>query len=57
MDQKDERKLLVCASEGKKRMRSRKFGDESDDSDEDRFSSKGKKSKSRKLTYKASKLV
>ena len=46
VEQKDERKIVVCDKTEKKK--SRKYGDESgDDSDDDKFTSKGKKLKSK----------
>jgi DNA damage-binding protein 2 len=45
VEQKDKRKIVVCDRTEKK---SRKYGDESgDDSDDDKFTSKGKKLKSK----------
>ena len=55
VEQKDERKLIICGSAGKKQKG--KFGDESDDSDDDTCGTKGKKSKSRKSEFKSSKIV
>lgn len=47
VEQKDERRIIVCGRAEKKR--SRKFGDESDDdSDVDKFTSKSTKMKSNK---------
>lgn len=43
-DLRDERKIIVCGPAEKKR----KFGDESDDSDDDKFKMKGKNIKPKK---------
>ncbi|GLT73345.1 hypothetical protein SLA2020_452120 [Shorea laevis] len=51
VEQKDERKIIVCGRAEKKR--SRKSGDKSDDdSDDDKFTSKGSKLKSKKPEWK-----
>lgn len=55
MEQKDERKLIICGNAGKKRKG--KFGNESDDSDDDTCGAKGKNSTSRKSEFKSSKIV
>lgn len=51
MEQKDKEKFIICGSTKKKR--GDKLGDESDDSDCDTFSSKGKNSKSKRSKLKS----
>ncbi|EXC01441.1 Protein DAMAGED DNA-BINDING 2 [Morus notabilis] len=51
VEQKDEGKIIVCSGAGKKR--GGKFGDDSDASDGDLFSSKGKNLKSKKSSLKS----
>ena len=52
MEEKDERKIVVCGKVDKKH--SRKFGDGSDDSDDEASISKLKKSRSKKPNWKLS---
>lgn len=51
MEQKDEKKIIVCAKASEKK--NRKHGYESDDSADDAFSSKGKNVKSIKSEKKS----
>lgn len=50
VEQKVERKIVICDRAEKKQ--SRKYGNKSDDSDDDKFTSKGKKLKSNKPEWK-----